>query len=32
MMADVAVNMKMTCFENRLVIGYADCKYFAGLV
>ncbi len=24
--------MKMTRFENRLVMGYADCKYFAGLL
>ncbi len=29
----VAVNHENdTCFENRLVMGYADCKYYAGLV
>ncbi len=29
----VAVNHENdTCFENGLVMGYVDCKYFAGLV
>ncbi len=29
----VAVNHENnTCFENGLVMSYADCKYFAGLV
>ncbi len=29
----VAVNHENdTCFENGIVMGYADCKYFAGLV
>ena len=29
----VAVNHENdTCFENRLVMDYADCKHFAGLV
>ena len=29
----VAVNHENdTCFENGLVMGYADCKYFADLV
>ncbi len=32
-MINVAVNRENdTCFENRLVMGYADCKYYAGLV
>ena len=30
---NVAVNHENdTCFENGLVMGYADCKYSAGLV